>query len=193
MRNCSVQVISVDMFSWVQFLSFKGRHSPADQASCTPIPLFHPIVAATLQNDSVLGNFALAFLPVVLFIWMFYFLFRRKIAALLTKLSAPSVDNPQGGPHHHHPLAKLYFRAIGFVVANTIGKLSHYDKRHVAFLTSGSVCQQCGETLLNRSWMPLVRCFDSAGNPVSLTEASKKGAEFECPQCHFRWPIRNNA
>ena len=151
------------------------------------------VIAASLDNDSGLGNFALSLLPLVLFILIFYFLFRRKIAALQAKLSASSVNNPQGGPQHHHPLARLYFRAIGFFAANSVGRFSHYDKRHIAFLSSGSVCQQCGETLLNRSWMPLARCLDSDGNPVPLMEASKKGAEFECPNCHFRWPIRKKA
>ena len=166
----------------------------------TPSPALSPstrmhgiVIAASLDNDSGLGNFALSVLPLVLFILIFYFFFRRKIAALQAKLSAASINNPEGGPHRHHSLARAYFRAIGFFAGNFLGRFRHYDKRHMAFLSSGYVCQQCGETLLNRSWMPLVRCLDSDGNPMPLMEASKKGAEFECANCHFRWPIRNKA
>ena len=156
-------------------------------------PMHAVLMAVPTHNDTGVPGFALSLLPVVLFILVLYFFLRRKIAALQTKLSAANINNPEGGPHKHHRLAKLYFRTVGFLAANTVGRFSHYDKRHRAFFSSGSVCQQFGETLLNSSWMPLARCLDSAGNPLLLMEASKKGVEFECPNCHFRWPIRNVA
>jgi hypothetical protein len=148
------------------------------------------MVTAPVQSESAFGNSGLTLLPLALFGLIFGLLFRRKIKALRAKISADSLNNPQGGPHNHHPLAKLYFRTVGWVAANTLGRFCHYADQHMAFLASGSVCQRCGQTLLNRSWMPLSRCVDSAGNPVPLIEASKSGAEFECPSCHFRWPLR---
>ena len=147
------------------------------------------MIAASINHNNGDPDLALLSLTGVLAFLVFFFL-NRKIAALKTKLSPASFNNPQGGPHQHSRLAKLYFRTVGFLVANILGRFFQYDQRHRDFFSSGSVCQQCGETLLNSSWMPLARCLDSAGNPVPMMEINKRGAQCECPICQFRWPIR---
>ncbi|MBV9658537.1 MAG: hypothetical protein JO295_10545 [Verrucomicrobia bacterium] len=155
--------------------------------------LFYPSFLAAAPDDNVLGRYARMLLPVVLVLLALQFLLRGKMKALSTKLSHENINNPQGGPHQHSLWARLYFRATGLLVANTLGRIARYHPRHIAFLSSGSVCPHCGQTLFTSSWMPLVRCYDAAGNPVALTEASQRGAEFGCPQCQYRWPIRKPA
>ena len=146
------------------------------------------LLGEAAENSADIKTVVLACLPSVLFLVILGFVFFRMLSR--SRKLMKTIDHPSMEVHHHGFLAKLYFRAVGLHSANTVGRIARYHQRHRAFLSSGSVCPQCGRTLLNRSWMPLVRCLDSDGNPVRLIAASAKGAYFACPFCDCRWPFR---
>jgi len=87
-------------------------------------------------------------------------------------------------------LLRLYLRAVGSLTAYTLGIIERYPPEHKKFLTSGFVCQSCAQTLLSKSWMADVTCYDADGEVVSIMEAKAKGRFFGCPKCNHRWPIQ---
>src|SRR5882724_5145469 len=88
------------------------------------------------------------------------------------------------------PLIRVFLRANGVVIANTLGRLDRYTKEHRKFLSSGFVCQKCRQTLVGRWWTAGVNCCDSNGQKVPIMQARLKGRYFECPKCLHRWPFR---
>ena len=149
------------------------------------------LLAEAAENPADIQTLVLASLPIVLFLVILGFISFRALAR--SRMLLKNLDHPSMEVLPHGFWARLYFRAFGLYTANTVGRLARYHPQHRAFLSSGSVCPQCGQTLLNRSWMPLVRCLDCDGNPVRLMEASARGASFACPFCDCRWPIRRRA
>lgn len=67
----------------------------------------HGDVITELINS--IPDLALSMLPLVLFILIFYFIFRRKFAELQTKLSATNINNPQGAAQRHNCMANCTF------------------------------------------------------------------------------------
>lgn len=147
------------------------------------IGCLHSIIAT--QELPGFGNILFGILPLVIGI-----LCVRKLIAMKARLRSTGAEIPVERPHQHSALARFYFRLIARLHLATVGRFANYHERHVAYLSSGQSCQKCGATLLDRAWMPMARCIDASGTPIPLTEASKKGSEFECPHCHHRWPLR---
>ena len=76
------------------------------------------------------------------------------------------------------------------MTASTVGKFDHYSEEHQKFLTSGYICPNCEETLMNWWGVADVECYSSTGEKVSLAMARLKGKEFSCPLCGHRWSFR---
>jgi hypothetical protein len=95
-------------------------------------------------------------------------------------------------PMTHRSLLVIGFvRAVGSVCAQTIGRLDRYSPAHRRFLSSGFVCEKCGERLLRKWWAADVVCYDDQSKLVPLTEVRLRGRSFECPKCLHRWPFRS--
>lgn len=145
---------------------------------------------AIIANQQLPGasNILFGILPLV-----FVLLYFRKLKAIKARLRSTTSNTQTERPHQHGALAKCYFRIAAQLHIAILGRFANYDKKHLDYLASGQRCQQCGETLLDRAWLPSARCLDSSGNPIPVIEAGKRGSEFECPHCQHRWPLRKEA
>jgi len=147
-------------------------------------------LAVDAQTEDGGNPLLLKSLPFVIAIMIFLFVFRRKIKSL--KNLGERIDSNTEPAAKQSLIGQSYLKILGTCFAKIMGRRSNYSPQHMRYLSSGFSCEKCHKTLVSKSSMPLVQCYDVNGSAIPLIEARSRGFEFECKECLHRWPLRND-